>query len=471
MCKLGQFEAGLECYGKAIALNPTEPSYFTERAAALAEIGDHVQAVAAYEQALALDPAYADAHAHLGTSLLSLGHTDWAIARFSQAIALDAQCVVALLNRGNAYLQQQAFENALADYDQVIALQPAHALAHANRAAALKQLHRLDESLQSSELSIALNPEYADARFNKSLTQLLRGDLAQGFRGYQVRWQTPTFAPIRRNFTQPLWLGDSPIQGKRLLVHNEQGLGDSIQFCRYVTLAARAGAEVIYEVEAPLYGVFQSLEGVTRLVRQREPLPAFDLYCPVMSLPIAFACTLQNIPAQTPYLKASPEKVAHWGARLGPRRGPRIGLVWSGNATHKADQQRSIALVDFLQALAPGLEYFSLQKELRDADAKALTAAPHIRHFGPELADFSDTAALCAHMDLLIAVDTSVAHLAGALGVPTWLLLPHLPDWRWLLDRSDSPWYPHMRLFRQAGAGDWGSVLQSVRDQLAHKAW
>ncbi len=466
MCKLGQFEAGLECYDKATALDPTQPAYFCERAAALAKIGRHAQAVVAYEQALALDPDYADAHAHLGTSLLSLGHTDLAIARFSQAIALDARCVAAFLNRGNAYLQKQALASALADYDRAIALQPGHALAHANRAAVLKQLHRLDESLQSSDRSIALDPQYVDARFNKSLTQLLRGDLAEGFRGYQVRWQTATFAPIRRPFTQPLWLGESTLQGKRLLVHNEQGLGDSIQFCRFVTLAARAGAHVIYEVEAPLYDLFQSLEGVATLLRQRETVPAFDVYCPVMSLPIAFACNLQNIPAQTPYLKARPQKMAQWAGRLGPRRAPRIGLVWSGNAMHKADQQRSIALADFLHALTPDLEYFSLQKELREADARALTTAPHIRHFGHELADFSDTAALCAHMDLVIAVDTSVAHLAGALGVPTWLLLPHLPDWRWLLDREDSPWYPGMRLIRQTRASDWSTVLNVVRSGL-----
>ena len=471
MCKLGQFEAGLECYDKAIALDPAQPAYWCERAAALAELGRHAQAVSAYEQALVLDPAYADAHAHLGTSLLSLGQTDVAIASFDQAIALDAACVSAYLNRGNAYLEKQAFANALADYDQAIALQPSHALAYANRAAVLKHLHRLDESLQSSDRAIALDPQYVDAQFNKSLTQLLRGDLAEGFRAYQVRWQTPTFAPIRRNFTQPLWLGESAIQGKRLLVHNEQGLGDSIQFCRYVSLAARAGAEVIYEVEAPLYDLFQSLEGVTTRVRQRELLPAFDLYCPVMSLPIAFNSTVQSIPAPTPYLQAKPEKLAQWATRLGPQQGPRIGLVWSGNASHKADQQRSIALGDFLEALPPGLEYFSLQKDLRQADAQALAQAPHLRHFGPELADFSDTAALCTHMDLVIAVDTSVAHLAGALGVPTWLLLPHLPDWRWLLDRSDSPWYPHMRLFRQETAGHWKSVLQIVRDQLAHKGY
>lgn len=470
MCKLGQFEAGLEVYDKAIGLDPTQPAYFCERAAALAELGRHALAVSAYEQALALDPAYPDAHAYLGGSLLSLGHTLQAIASFDKAIFLDQRCVPAWLNRGNAHLQMQAFESALADYDRVIALQPSHAVAHSNRAAVLKHLHRLGESLQSSDRSIALNPDYVDAQFNKSLTQLLCGDLAKGFRGYQVRWQTATFSPIRRSFTQPLWLGECAIEGKRLLVHNEQGLGDSIQFCRFVTWAAQAGAQVIYEVETPLYDLFQSLEGVTTLVRQREPLPAFDLYCPVMSLPIPFGCTLQNIPAQKPYLHAPPEKMTQWAARLGPRHVPRIGLAWSGNASHQADSQRSIALRHFQAALRPGMDYFSLQKELRPADADALTQTAQIRHFAAELTDFSDTAALCAHMDLVIAVDTSVAHLAGAMGVPTYLLLPHLPDWRWLLERADSPWYPSMRLFRQERPGDWETVLRQVHAHLAHLA-
>lgn len=466
MCKLGQFEAGLECYDKAIAACADQAAYFCERAAALAQLGRDSLAVADYEKALALDPTDAHALAYLGTSLQRLGDLHRAIACFDQAISFDSQCVAAYLNRGNAHLQQQTFSRALADYDQAIALQPDHALAYANRAAALKQLHRLDESLQSSDRAIALNPQFEEARFNKSLTQLLRGDLVEGFRGYQARWQTPAFAPIKRTFHQTMWLGESHIRDKRLFVHNEQGFGDSIQFCRFVSLAARVGAQVIYEVEAPLYDLFQSLEGVHTLIRQREPIPDFDLYCPVMSLPIAFNCSLSNLPAQSHYLRPRPDKLAQWGARLGPREGPRIGLVWSGNPTHKADQQRSIALEVFLDALAPHLQYFSLQKDLRIRDQDALERA-HIRHFGSDLADFSDTAALCAHMDLVIAVDTSVAHLAGALGVPTWLLLPHLPDWRWLLGREDSPWYPGVRLFRQKTAAEWGPVLGEVRQSLA----
>ena len=332
-------------------------------------------------------------------------------------------------------------------------------------------MHRHHESLTSSNTAIRLDPNYLDAQFNLALSQLLCGDLEQGFRSYQVRWKTATFAGSKRQFQQALWLGDAPITGKRLLVHNEQGLGDSIQFCRFVTSAAQAGAQVIYEVEAPLYGLMQSLGGVHTLVRQREPLPAFDYYCPVMSLPVALGTRLDNIPASTPYLRAPKDKLLQWKQRLRTAPGPRIGLIWSGSPSHKGDRHRSIALAPLLRALPLGPQYISLQKELRQNDATALAQVPGLQHFGDEIVDFSDTAALCTLMDLVIAVDTSVAHLAGALGTPIWLLLPHLPDWRWLLDRSDTPWYSHMRLFRQETVGDWGPVLDRVHAQIASKAW
>lgn len=470
MCKLGQFSAGLECFDKAIALHPNHAAYFLERAATLAEMGRQFEAVKAYDQAITLDPNDASAYAYRGTALLGLGQANLALQSFNTALALDAQCVAAYLNRGNAYLKQQDFQRALADYDQAIRLQANHALAHANRGVALKHLHRLDESIASTQRAIALDPDYNDAQFNLALTQLLRGDLQNGFRGYHVRWQTPTFAPISRNFAQPLWLGQTSIAGKRLLVHNEQGLGDSIQFSRFVTLASEIGAEVIYEVEQSLFELFQTLLGVHQLVRQRESLPAFDFYCPVMSLPVAFGCTLESLPAPLAYLQASKAKRDRWATRLGRKNKPRVGLVWSGSATHQADLQRSIPFSALLSALPAGVDYVSLQKELRQSDAQVLAAQPQIRHFGTELSDFSDTAALCSQMDLVVAVDTSVAHLAGALGVETYLLLPHTPDWRWMLDRTDSPWYPRMRLLRQTQPGDWVPVLRSLRELLSQRA-
>jgi tetratricopeptide (TPR) repeat protein len=471
MCKLGQFEAGIECFDQALALAPQDVRSTCERATALSELGQHAQALAGYNQALALDPVYADAHVYRGSSLLALGQPDAAIASFDSALTLNPSMPSAFVNRGNAYMQKDAYAMALADYEQAIDLQSSNVLAHSNRAVALKHLHRHHESLVSSNTAIRLDSNYLDAQFNLALSQLLCGDLEQGFRSYQVRWKTAKFAPTKRQFQQALWLGDAPIAGKRLLVHNEQGLGDSIQFCRFVTSAAQAGAQVIYEVEAPLYGLMQSLGGVHTLVRQREPLPPFDYYCPVMSLPVALGTRLDNIPAPTPYLRAPAAKLLQWKQRLGTAPGPRIGLVWSGSPNHKGDRHRSIAFGTLLKALPLGPHYISLQKELRQNDATALAQVLGLQHFGDEIVDFSDTAALCTLMDLVIAVDTSIAHLAGALGTPTWLLLPHLPDWRWLLDRSDTPWYPQMRLFRQENVGDWGPVFDRVHAQIASKAW
>jgi len=462
MCRLDQWEAGLECYDKAIAINAGQPMYFYERAAALAHLDRHARALPDYERALALDPGFANAYAHYGTSLACLGQQAPALAAFDRAIALDQRCTAAWVNRANAYLKNQAFASALADYDRAIALQPGHAIAHANRGAALKHLHRIDEALAATDRAIALDPGYADAQFNKALLLLLKGELREGFRLYQVRWQTKAFAPILRGFQPPLWLGEENIAGKRLLVHNEQGLGDSIQFSRFVTLAARLGAQVIYEVEPALFDLFGSLEGVHTLVQQRQMLPPFDLYCPVMTLPAALGTTLADLSIGGPYLQAPAERRAQWARRLGDRAGLRVGLVWSGNPLHQGDAQRSIALQDLSQALPQGLQCFSLQKELREGDAQFIASSGQLRHFGAELVDFSDTAALCSHMDLVIAVDTSVAHLAGALGIETCLLLPFTPDWRWLLHRHDSPWYPRMHLFRQEASGDWTAVLQRI---------
>lgn len=466
LCKLGRFSEGVECFDKAVVLAPNTPNYLCDRASALAELHRHDEALEGYDQAIALDSKYADAFVFRGSSLFALGKVDAAIASFTQAIALRPNSPAAYLNKANAYLHTGRFALAIRCYEHAIDLQAHYPMAYTNRSVALKGLHRLQDALGSIEKALAQEPNYLDALWNKALTQLLAGNLSEGFSSYLVRWQTEVFKPVSRQFQKPLWLGESPIAGKRLLVHNEQGLGDSIQFCRFVSQAAQAGAQLIYEVEPALFGLMQSLPGVHTLLRQRDPLPPFDYYCPVMSLPVALGTTLETIPGHGSYLRAAPDKVAQWALRLGKKTSPRIGLAWSGSLTHKADHQRSIALSQLLSALPAGLSYFSLQKELRPTDAAVLGANPQIAHFGDEIQDFSDTAAICQAMDLVIAVDTSIAHLGGALGVPTWVLLPHTPDWRWLLEREDSPWYASLGLIRQSRVNVWGDVLRVVHNRL-----
>jgi hypothetical protein len=298
------------------------------------------------------------------------------------------------------------------------------------------------------------------------LALLQLGRFSEAWVLHESRWAKPSFQPIVRHFPQPIWDGSFPVNGKTVLLHAEQGLGDTLQFVRYVELVKALGARVVLEVQAPLIPLFSGLFGVEALVKQGDPLPPFECHCPLMSLPLAFQTTLSSIPNVVPYLKPSPEKERFWVEKLGTTSRLRVGLVWSGDPRHQNDKQRSIALAELMAALPPGFEYVSLQSEIRDSDRQALEERDQLVHFGSELKDFADTAALCAQMDVVVCVDTSVAHLSGALGKPTFLLLPCNPDWRWLLDRTDSPWYPTMQIFRQAQLGNWQSALEKVSADL-----
>jgi hypothetical protein len=271
-----------------------------------------------------------------------------------------------------------------------------------------------------------------------------------------------------RTFRKPLWLGEEPLSGKTILLHGEQGLGDSIQFCRYAALVRDLGGRVILEVPDALTGLLRGLDGVAQLVAKGAPLPRFDFHCPLMSLPLAFKTSLKTIPAAAQYIAADSAKAQGWGERLGSRTQPRVGLAWRGNPAHAADGRRSIPLAVLRGALAPDIAWYSLHRDIRDTDAPLLAASTDIQHFGAEM-DFEMTAALIDRLDLVISVDTSLAHLAGAMGKPTWVLLPFTPDWRWLMDREDSPWYPSVRLIRQNKRNDWPSVMQRVFLDL--QAW
>jgi len=255
------------------------------------------------------------------------------------------------------------------------------------------------------------------------------------------------------------------------LLHAEQGYGDTLQFCRYVPRVQALGATIILEVQPPLVSLLQGqFPGVT-VIAHGQPLPAFDLHCPLMSLPLAFKTQLDSIPADIPYLQARPERIAAWGERLGPRQRPRIGVVWSGNPAHKNDHNRSLPLSQLEQLLQLPYDWHILQKDIQPGDQDTLRSLPQLQDHRPELTDFDATAGLLSHMDLLISVDTAVAHLAGSLGKPLWLLLPYLPDYRWLLDRPDSPWYPSFTLYRQPAMGDWGTVVEDLRRRLPAGEW
>jgi hypothetical protein len=387
-----------------------------------------------------------------------LKRSEEAVSIFDQALAQSPDLAELHGNKANALKALDRFDEALACYDWAIGLKPNYPEAHNNRGTCLEDMMRMGEALFSYRNALALKPHYAEAHWNFALNRLRLGDLKTGWLESEWRWKCPTLQLRQRDFVQPLWLGADPIENKVLLLHSDQGLGDSIQFLRYVPLVATRGARVVLEVDQALHQLCAELPGVSQLIAKGETLPAFDFHCPLSSLPLAFDTTLGTIPQAVPYLSAG-DKAAAWKDRLGSTKTPRVGLVWAGNPNHNNDRNRSIPLEALLPLLDVKAQFFSLQKEARPSDAAVLRERKEILDLGPELGSFAETAAIIQNLDLLISVDTSVAHLAGALGRPVWVLLPYVPDWRWQLIRTDSPWYPTARLFRQSETRDWPSVV------------
>jgi tetratricopeptide (TPR) repeat protein len=465
--ELGQWDAALASYDKAIALKADFAQAHFNRGNALKALQRFDLALESYDTSIAIKADYAEAHCNRGNLLRDLHQPDAALASYSRAIAIKSDYAEAHFNLGNLLREMRQFEPALASYDAAIAIHPRYANAHLNRGLVLKDLHRWNDALASYGRAIAIQPDFAEAYVNRATALLLRGELARGWRDYEWRWRNPRGPNIRetREFPQPKWARAEPITGSTILLHGEQGLGDTLQFCRYAQMVSDLGARVILEVQRPLVSLLQSLDGVWQLIPRGADLPAFDRHCPLLSLPLAFNTTLDTIPATTPYLRSDPAKIAAWSARLGDKIKPRIGLTWSGNPNQVNDFDRSIPLAALVACLPASFQYVCLQTEVRESDRPALLANSNILYFGDEL-DFANTAALCECLDLVLSVDTSVAHLSAALGRTTWVLLHFNADWRWLLDRDDSPWYPTATLYRQRAMDDWSGVFARVGDDL-----
>jgi tetratricopeptide (TPR) repeat protein len=461
---LGRAEEALSAYDRALALNPNAAELHANRGVALRALHRLPEALAAQDRALALKPGYAEGWSNRGNVLNDLGRLEEALASFDRALALNPRLPSVLVNRANVLRKLGRLTEALAGCDAAIALDPAYASAHHHRAILLMDLQRLPEALAAFDRALSAAPGDLEAERAKAMALLLAGDFERGLPLYERR---ATLPPEAAADSLP-WLGGRPIEGKTVLVWAEQGLGDTLQFCRYVPLLATRGARVILQAQKPLLPLLKNLAGADALIAPDEAPPAFDLHVPLMSLPLAMGTRLDTIPAPAAYLAADPAKVQAWSQRLGPRTRPRIGLVWSGRPEHRNDRHRSLSLARLLDALPDGFDYVSLQKEVRPADQATLDAHPEFRHFGPDLEDFADTAALVCLMDAVVTVDTSLAHLAGALGKDTRLLLNRTgQDWRWLTGRADTPWYPSMRLYRQGPDHDWAAPLAAVAKDVA----
>jgi Flp pilus assembly protein TadD len=463
--RAGRLAEATALFGELLQLRPEDPQALTPLGMLALQRDDAQQAIGFLERSLAVAPDQPLAHAACGVALRRLGDLNAALESFDRAIALRPSDEVTHSNRGVVLRKSARLDESLASFDRAIELNPDYAEAHNNRGNVLQDLRRLPEALASFDQAIALRPNYANAWWNKARLKILLGDYEEGWRLAEWRWQGPQRG-LARNFTQPLWLGDVPVGGKTVLLHAEQGLGDCIQFCRYAPMVAALGANVVLEVPASLTALVATADANITVVAQGSALPAFDLHCPIMSLPRALHTSVTSIPAAVPYLYADPGLQASWQQRLGPRVRPRIGVVWSGSSVQAEDRRRSMPVRMLEPLLQLPCEFHALQKDIRADDAAFLAGCKALRLHQEELTDFAATAALVAEMDLVISVCTSVAHVAGALAQPLWVLVSFMPHYIWLLDRTDSPWYPTATLFRQPRFGDWSSVIEEVAQKL-----
>lgn len=462
--KQGKLTEAVASYQQALRIKPDIAQTHCNLGVALFEQGKLTEAVACQRQAVRLKPNYAEAHSNLGMVLAAQGKLTEAVTCYQEALRLKPDLPEAHCNLGVALLQQGKLAEAVACLEHALRLKPDYAQAHSNLGVAIAEQGRLKEAVACYRQALRLDPHYAEAHVNLAYFWFLLGNFEEGWPEYEWRWKRRDFSPPP--FRQPLWDG-SGLQGQTILLFAEQGLGDTLHFVRYASLIKQNGATVIVQCQAPLLRLLATCAGIDRLAPEGTALPPFDVQAPLLSLPRIFRSTLATIPANIPYLSADPELRAHWQEHLNGVRELKVGIAWQGNPEHQLDRRRSVPLLAFAPlADVPGVRLVSLQKGPGREQLSDLADRLGVLDVADRLVDFADTAAVISNLDLVITVDTAVAHLAGALGIPVWVALPLIPDWRWLLEREDSPWYPSMRLFRQRDRGDWPGVFERLTEAL-----
>jgi tetratricopeptide (TPR) repeat protein len=486
---------------RAVELAPMSAEFHFHLGVALGNCGERERAIAAYERAIELDASMPEPHANLGVAYRAAGKFQLALAAYGRALELNAECAEVHCNLGVALAECDRMSEAIACYQRALAINPAFANAHFNLANALRKddqheraieifrraielnpgfvqaysnmamsfndLGKHDLALQAYDRAVELKPEWGEARWNRSLTHLVFGNFERGWAEFDCRNRIDP--PSSREFPGQRWNGED-LAGKTIVFNYEMGLGDSLNFVRYVPLVASRAGRVILECQEPLRELFESVAGVDEVItlRKGEAYLRYDVHCSLMRLPELFHSDAATMPRTVPYLCPRRERVEKWRKRMGARSGKvRVGLVWAGSPEHQNDRQRSIRLDSFAPlAIAPGVEFFSLQRGAAAEQAASPPRGMKLIDYAGDFENMADTAAVVEQLDLVISVDTSVAHLAGALGKAVWVLLAYVPDWRWMLDRGDTPWYPTIRLFRQARIGEWDSVMRDVAESL-----
>jgi tetratricopeptide (TPR) repeat protein len=466
----GRLDTALVLFQEALKADLGRADGFASLGLLFHSLKQFERALVSFDEGLHLAPDDAELHNSRGVVLLELGRPRQALEEFDHALGVDPGHLDALGNRGNTLFKLNHPVEALAIYDRVLKLQPENAQLWTNRAIALRRLERPHEALISAMRALAAKPDFQPARFVDSTVRLYLGDFAAGWQGYEWRWGG-AFGPHRRKLAVPLWLGKETLDGKTILLHAEQGFGDTIQFVRYAPLLAERGARVILEVQPPLVPLLSGMPGIATVLPRKAPLPPFDFHCPLLSLPLGFGTALATIPASVPYIAPPKDKVAFWRARLPPGR-PLVGVAWAGERAHDNDLNRSMRF-EMLEPLfdVPNVQFVSLQHDVREEDVPLLRQRADILQIGQEFADFADTAGAIACLDAVISVDTAVAHLSGAMGTPLFVLLPFAADFRWLRERTDSPWYPTARLYRQRQFGDWSDAVGALAQDLSLAAF
>jgi Flp pilus assembly protein TadD len=472
LARQDKLDEAVACYRQALLIKLNYPEAHSNLGNALQEQGRLEEAVACYQQALRLKPDCPEVHSSLGLVLARQDKLEEAVASLQQALRLKPDDPDAHNNLGHVLEKQDKLDEAMARFQQALLLKPDAPEVHNNIGIVLAKQGRLDEAVACYQEALRHQPDYPGAHWNRSLVWLQMGHFEQGWPGYEWRWKCKEFASLPP-LDRPQWDG-SPLDGRTILVHAEQGLGDTLQFIRYAPLVQQRGGRVILVCQPPLIRLLARSPGIERLVAQGEPLPEYQVHAPLMSLPGLLGTTLESVPADVPYLDAEPRLVEDWRHRLGSYPGFKVGIVWQGNRKFRSDRRRSVPLVQFAPlARVPGVHLLSLQKGAGCEQLPALQGRFPVIDLGSQLDEttgpFMDTAAVMKNLDLVVTSDTATAHLAGALGVPVWVALHDIPDWRWLLHREDSPWYPTMRLFRQTRPGQWEDVFHRIAGELQRR--
>jgi tetratricopeptide (TPR) repeat protein len=462
---IGQFDEAIVCFQKAIQANPNYAEAYYNLGNTFIMKGQLDTAITCYQKALQLNPSHAISYNNLGNAFREKGLLDEAITCYRKALLVEPTLADTFNNLGVALQEKGQLDEAFTSYQRAIELKPTYADAYNNMGFSLQENGQIDNAIGCYRKALQLNPYLAGAHGHLSLALLLKGDYDQGWKEYEWRWSTKE--ACSRGFSQPLWDGGD-ITGLTILLHAEQGMGDTIQFIRYAPLVAQRGAKIIIECQKELTSLFAPITDIGEVISRGDPLPAFDTHCPLLSLPLVFGTTLENIPARIPYISVNPILMQKWHNKIHYDSSElKVGLVWAGSPRYKENRNRSFSL-ELYSSLGrlKNITFYSLQKGEAARQAENPPDGMNLIDLTQEMNNFSDTAALIENLDLIISADTAVAHLTGALGKPVWTLIPFSPDWRWLLNREDSPWYPTMRLFRQLSIGDWEPVITRIEDEL-----